>query len=424
MKPLKSLNRFKKNQFLHLIFILLFCFQNLYGTNTAFTNKSRFVFYYRASEVVEITGNEDTFVAYFNLNLNYKKKLSLFETLFKIDADFIEELNFKARLFNETNPPSFLLNELSLNLGFKQNHNITIGAFKPLIKQLKIDSLFRPLLFRVGRHPNGKWIPHGYVLGNRDVPLMDSALTDRYDTGIVYAYEGPVLKLALGLVNGEEGLDSNSAKTISFLMGLKNKSINSGLSGQLGNIGSVPIKEYRHQYKLYYHQNYQKITYGFEALAIIHGVRDKDALEKTYPNNNTNLVTQFGYKEGFFTPFSLINDSSYKHPSWLWENAILGFSSSFYLKIKDIFLTNLHTTFHLSQYDPNIFSENKNIYAQKYRAFLRFEYKISNNLDFIISDTYTYDPVFLYEGQFYDREERGNHPILDNDLFAGLAFYL
>ena len=220
-------------------------------------------------------------------------------------------------------------------------------------------------------------------------------------------------------MNGEEGLDSNSAKTISLLFGLQNESIQTGIAAQVGNRGSVPVKEWANQCKIYYHQNTSLFNFGFETLGLLQGLRDKGIL-----TNLSQLQNRFSYEEGFFDPQTLINDGSYEHPKWLEETQVLGFAATTYLRVNSVFTKKLVLDLHVSLYDPNIFSNNKNVYAIKYRGFLNLTLKITPHLNIFLSDAYTFDPVFLFEGQFYDRESRENHPIIDNDINVGVIYKL
>ena len=416
------------------------------------SNGSRFITYYRASEVVEITGNEDTFLSYLKLKLTYEKKYSSFFRLgIFLDADIIEALSDKARLYEAFTSPALKLNRLSALLELGSAHELEMGMLPPLMKQFPMERLFLPLIYIMGRHPHveeGKgWLPHAFVIGYRDVPLLEAELTDFYDTGIVYRWRWHLFRLGFGITNGEEGLDSNSAKTFSLLLGLESEGIKRdifapgspdskeqqhffkiGLSGQIGNTASVPIKESRHQYKFYYYHRLGKIVWGAETLLFLHGLRDVDVLTRNFLVGKAELARQYGYREGFFDAFTTINDKNFFVPSWFQElhedNYLLGSSSFLYLSVDEFLFSFWQVLLHISYHDANIFSDYNAIYSGKYRAFLRFQFELSQQIYLIISDTYTYDEVFIYSGQFYDRESRHNHPILDNDIFLGLSIGL
>ena len=92
--------------------------QNVFSATktNVFENNSSFVFYYRASEVAEITGNEDTFLTYFNLNVSYQHSFSFTTLTLKTDGDFILPLNLKGRVHESMTPPAYFFNSLYLKV--------------------------------------------------------------------------------------------------------------------------------------------------------------------------------------------------------------------------------------------------------------------------------------------------------------------
>ena len=77
---------------------------------------------------------------------------------------------------------------------------------------------------------------------------------------------------------------------------------------------------------------------------------------------------------------------------------------------------------------------SEDIYQLKYRAFLKITFNITDDFKIMLSDTFTYDPVYKNNCQYYELEDRrqvgvisyndkgGKHYTVDNDFYLGMSF--
>ena len=452
-----------------------------------FINDMNLLLYFHHNQIVEITGNERTFTAAFNLAFTSIRIVSpSWRIRFRSDVVLIEPLSLKGRLYENFTPPPLLFSELALNIQYiadastraalaKQNFQtaFTFGIFRPLVKVFPMKSYFYPIVFKTSPYdtttgldaasPTRKdlrEIGHSFVTGHRDEPL-GAIVVDRFDTGILYSLLVRNFAWALGVSNGEEGLDANSAKTISTRFAFSNAKWHTGVNMQVGNIGSVPIKETKHYYQLFFYWNsadfpssiaqeelevakllkkpakpkssVKALQYrtGFESMLHLHGVRQPEILNAdgtikenyTYQGYDFDTIDElFDFMDGYFSPFTVFNNGSYDDSSQISHDVLYGLSYLLYLELR--YKKFLSFTTHFSGYDPNLLSESYEPYLRRYRGFVRFGFHLKNYLSFYFSATYTHDVLHLNWDQFYEREPRDPHFIRDYSLYAGLVYYI
>ncbi|MBL8992107.1 MAG: hypothetical protein JNM63_02120 [Spirochaetia bacterium] len=394
-----------------------------------FSFEGDLIFYYRNSPLFEITGNEQTFVTAFRSKLLCQKKVG--PAAFKATVDFFltESLSAKGRLFENMNPPQILPNQLDLEIKLGKNHTFTMGIVKPLYWQLPQEVFGLPVMYKVGAYPNGALLPHTLVLGFRDVPILYAGLTPWYDTGLFYKLSLGAFRASLGVANGEEGLDANSSKNVSLSLGAETPLIKTALVGEIGEFGSVPIKEWRHFYKAYFYAG-KKNVFGAEALLVVNGIKFRETVATNLSaNGDPYLQNQYGYADGFYNPFSIPAISDVSYPFGIEPRVVFSFSSFAYMDLRPDFPVvrdRFQLTSHVGIYVPDLFRTGGDELKPKYRGFLRLMFYITPFFRAIVSDTFTYDPLFVNTSvnQFYDREPRTAHTFVDNEVFIGFDLTL
>lgn len=387
------------------------------------------IFYYRNSPLFEITGNEQTFVTAFRSQLFYQKSLG--PAAFKATVDFFltESLSAKGRLFENMNPPQIVPNQLDLEIKLGKHHTFTMGIVKPLYWQLPQEIFALPVMYKVSAYPNGALLPHTLVLGFRDVPILYAGLTPWFDTGIFYKLSLGAFRASLGVANGEEGLDANSSKNVSLSLGAETPLIKTALVGEIGEFGSVPIKEWRHFYKAYFYAG-KKNVFGAEALLVVNGIKFRETVATNLSaNGEPYLQNQYGYADGFYNPFSIPANSDVSYPFGIEPRVVFSFSSFAYMDLRPdlpAVRDRFQLTSHVGVYVPDLFRTGGDELKPKYRGFLRLMFHITPFFRAIVSDTFTYDPLFVNASinQFYDREPRTDHKFVDNEVFIGFDLTL
>lgn len=415
--------------------------ENKKKLNIEFVNHSEFLFYFRHTQAVEITGNESTFSIALRPNIDFSIRLNqIAKFTLTIDLYLLQALSLKARSYQNFAPPNFLFKRVLLNIRLGNLANLGFGIFQPLYKTLPMHSYFLPVVFKVSpvteNNDKPRQVGHSLITGNRDLPLPYLVLNS-YDTGLSIGLHYKLLEFLTAISNGEEGLDPNSAKTVSLRLALKNSAWHSGLGMQIGNIGSVPLKEMKHAYQFFfYYSNSQnsKLRWkvGGETFLYLHGIRDLQVINSQgqfqdgYGNGGNvygsfdDFKEHFRYVDGYFSPFSVFNNGSYDASKQINSYTLYGLSFLVYLDFEFIDLVSL--TLHFSGYDPNLLSEANEMYKIRYRGFARLGLTPLSFFSVFLSFTYTYDQLFLHWSQFYDSEKRASHRIEDYDIFAGVVF--
>lgn len=392
-------------------------------------NRSEFLFYYRGSFVVEITGNEQTFGIALHPDIDYIRMFN--GAMFKLTLDFyvLEALSTRGRFFDNFNPPTWYPNDISISVDFLSYNRIQGGIFTPILHTSPQKSYYMPVVFKTGKrvdgsedpginYPASNYINHAMVTGHRDLPII-YLITPHYDTGISWRLWINAFEMIVSYSNGEMGLDSNSAKSVSGRFAYHDENLLAGVGFHIGNLASVPIKEYNHMVKGFAYYTFAgmhyDVTIGAEGLLRLHGLRDLEVLGR-----GVDGEFQYGSGDGFFDPFTVYYNGLYDHKGQIYREMLYGLAALLYLEMN---IYDFFSVIHGSYYDPNLLNEEYLMYQRRYRVFASFGYKITPFFKVLASYTFSYDRYFTTTGQFYDSTEpRAIHPIVDMDFYIGFVF--
>ena len=401
--------------------------QNTNATNSNNTNSGKYgvlsaslelVAYGRMSDLIEQTGNEDTLGVLLYGDLSYIKEYKYASIGADINARFYEPLSHKARFYKDMSPPLFDFTKLNLFVNFKYI-GIRVGVLESYTKNIPMTSYFPTLFYYHTVSSNKATV----LSGPRDLPIgYDTQFIPRYDTGIMLESSFYGVFIGVGMVNGEEGLDANSSKGLMAKISYSNDYINTGVAGIVSQLGSIPIKEYGDSVNAFFYFRNGKngrFTIGIEGFWFRHGIMDEN--EYLPSNKNTNA---HHYNSGYYTDFS-IQTFAERKPFY----AMSGF---IFFEVRRLWKFDI--TAHFGIHDNNIYSNSEDVYQLKYRAFLKITLNITDDFKIMLSDTFTYDPVFKNNYQYYELERRhqvgaisyaakdGGHYTVDNDFYLGLSF--
>ena len=420
------MNRYKL-LILALLIVNSFLFsQNINETNNN-TNSSKYgvlsaslelMAYGRMSDLVEQTGNEDTLGVLLYGDLSYIKEYKYASIGADINARFYEPLSHKARFYKDMSPPLFDFTKLNLFVNFKYV-GIRAGVLEPYTKNIPMISYFPTLFYYHTVSSNKATV----LSGPRDMPIgYDTQFIPRYDTGIMIESSFYGVFIGVGMVNGEEGLDANSSKGIMAKVSYSNDYINTGVAGIVSELGSIPIKEYGDSINAFFYFKNGKngrFTIGIEGFWFRHGIRANNE----YSPSSSNINEHY-YINGYYTDFS-IQTFEGKKPFY----AMSGF---IFFEARRLWKFDI--TAHFGIHDNNIYSDAEDIFKLKYRAFLKITFNITDDFKIMLSDTFTYDPVYKDNYQYYELERRhrvgvisykqkdGGHYTVDNDFYLGMSF--
>lgn len=395
---------------------------NMFATNIAkygtFSAYFDLVAYGRMSDLIEQTGNEDTLGVMLYGNLHYIKKYKYAAIEANIKGRIYEPLSHKARFYKDMSPPLFDFTKMNIAVIFKYG-TIRIGVLEPYTKNIPMTSYF-PSLFYVHTVSSNKVT---VLSGPRDMPIgYETQLIPRYDTGLMLEFPIFGIFLGVGVINGEVGLDANSSKGLMAKLSYSNDYINIGVATIITELGSIPIKEWGDSVNVFfYFKNGRegRFTVGVEGFWFRHGIRRFNEYSPGEMNNNTHH-----YNQGYYTDFSIQTFDGSQKPFY----AMSGFV---FFEARKLWKFDILT--HVGIHDNNIMSDSEDVFQLKYRAFLRITFNITDDFKIILSDTFTYDPVFKNNYQYYELEERnqlgvisykarGNHYTVDNDVYLGVVF--
>ena len=404
--------------------------QNTNETNSNNTNSGKYgvlsaslelVAYGRMSDLIEQTGNEDTLGVLLYGDLSYIKEYKYASIGADINARFYEPLSHKARFYKDMSPPLFDFTKLNLFVNFKYI-GIRVGVLESYTKNIPMTSYFPTLFYYHTVSSNKATV----LSGPRDLPIgYDTQFIPRYDTGIMLESSFYGVFIGVGMVNGEEGLDANSSKGLMAKISYSNDYINTGVAGIVSQLGSIPIKEYGDSVNAFlYFRNGKngRFTVGIEGFWFRHGIMDENNyLPSNASDTNKN---EHHYNSGYYTDFS-IQTFAERKPFY----AMSGF---IFFEVRRLWKFDI--TAHFGIHDNNIYSNSEDVYQLKYRAFLKITLNITDDFKIMLSDTFTYDPVFKNNYQYYELERRhqvgaisyaskdGGHYTVDNDFYLGLSF--
>lgn len=402
---------------------------NTNSTNSNNTNLGKYgvlsaslelVAYGRMSDLIEQTGNEDTLGVLLYGDLSYIKEYKYASIGADINARFYEPLSHKARFYKDMSPPLFDFTKLNLFVNFKYI-GIRVGVLESYTKNIPMTSYFPTLFYYHTVSSNKATV----LSGPRDLPIgYDTQFIPRYDTGIMLESSFYGVFIGVGMVNGEEGLDANSSKGLMAKISYSNDYVNTGVAGIVSQLGSIPIKEYGDSINAFFYFRNGKngrFTIGIEGFWFRHGIMDYNEYLPSYNGTNDN---EHHYNSGYYTDFS-IQTFAERKPFY----AMSGF---IFFEVRRLWKFDI--TAHFGIHDNNIYSDSEDVYQLKYRAFLKITFNITDDFKIMLSDTFTYDPVFKNNYQYYELERRhqvgaisyaskdGGHYTVDNDFYLGLSF--
>ncbi|MBW5397101.1 hypothetical protein [Brachyspira pilosicoli] len=417
-------------KYLSLVIIIFNIFNTLYtqttNNQTTNTNSGKYgvlsaslelTAYGRMSDLIEQTGNEDTLGVLLYGDLHYIKEYKYASIEANINARFYEPLSHKARFYKDMSPPVFDFSKMNLFVNFKYI-GIRAGVLEPYTKNIPMTSYF-PTLFYFHTVSSNKAT---VLSGPRDMPIgYESQLIPRYDTGIMLESSFYGVFIGVGMVNGEMGLDANSSKGLMAKISYSNDYINTGVAGIITEIGSIPIKEWGDSINAFFYFRNGKdgrFTAGIEGFWFRHGIRRDNEYSPGNENNNTH-----NYNEGYYTDFSIQTFSG--------DKPYYAMSGFLFFEARRLWIIDITT--HVGVYDNNIYSNSEDIFQPKYRAFLKLTFNVTEDFKIMISDTFTYDPVYKNNYQYYELENRNQvgvisyneedgHYTVDNDFYIGLSF--
>ncbi len=409
----------KKNLIFFILIILIFgnC---LSGQEFNYSIDTFFI--YRTAEVIEIIGNEDTMNFYSFLDLTFtadnflifsqlelsplSSEKSRFADIFKKDYFVLKELYFQ-----------YFIGDLSINAGYMKN----------FVLNYNYESYNLPIIYRFYSYPDennditsNDSIPYmTFILGNRHNPIYYTNAIHEFDTFFYLNYSvARDFNIYLGISNGEEGLDSNSAKSVVAKIKYESDRFNFSMAALIGNRGSIPAKVYSHQYSTFIEYNYQSSNFNFicgmEGVFTIHGFTKSyvNPYDSSFNNYNTSShdFQQYNWDNGYFMPDDLPNLYDLGKP-------LYGAGGFIYLRVR---IHSLKVFSHFSLYDSNVMAGSYTIYKIRWKILSGFEYYFTNELSFVFSYSYTKDPVHEKYVQIYEAEPRSVHPIIDYDLFFAI----
>lgn len=418
-------------KYLSLVIIIFNIFNTLYtqttNSQTTNTNSGKYgvlsaslelTAYGRMSDLIEQTGNEDTLGVLLYGDLHYIKEYKYASIEANINARFYEPLSHKARFYKDMSPPVFDFSKMNIFVNFKYI-GIRAGVLEPYTRNIPMTSYF-PTLFYFHTVSSNKAT---VLSGPRDMPIgYETQLIPRYDTGLMIESSFYGVFIGVGMVNGEMGLDANSSKGLMAKISYSNDYINTGVAGIVTELGSIPIKEWGDSVNaFFYFRNGRdgRFTVGIEGFWFRHGIRRYNEYFPTESNTNKHH-----YNEGYYTDFSVQTFNGNK-PYY----AMSGF---LFFEARRLWIIDI--TAHVGVHDNNIYSNSEDIFQPKYRAFLRLTFNVTEDFKIMISDTFTYDPVYKNNYQYYELEDRyqvgvisyesknGGHYTIDNDFYIGLSF--
>ena len=404
--------------------------QNTNSTNSNNTNSGKYgvlsaslelVAYGRMSDLIEQTGNEDTLGVLLYGDLSYIKEYKYASIGADINARFYEPLSHKARFYKDMSPPLFDFTKLNLFVNFKYI-GIRVGVLESYTKNIPMTSYFPTLFYYHTVSTNKATV----LSGPRDLPIgYDTQFIPRYDTGIMLESSFYGVFIGVGMVNGEEGLDANSSKGLMAKISYSNDYINTGVAGIVSQLGSIPIKEYGDSVNAFFYFRNGKngrFTIGIEGFWFRHGIMDENEyLPSNVSDTNKN---EHHYNSGYYTDFSIQTFKS--------RNPFYAMSGFIFFEVRRLWKFDI--TAHFGIHDNNIYSNSEDVYQLKYRAFLKITLNITDDFKIMLSDTFTYDPVYKNNYQYYELERRhqvgaisyaakdGGHYTVDNDFYLGLSF--
>ncbi len=395
--------------------------ENKYGR---FAAEVEMIAYGRMSELIEQTGNEDTLGVLLDAKFHYIKDYKYGSIEANFDGRIYQPLSHKARFYDDMSPPLFDFKVMNVAAIMKYG-TVRIGVLKSYMDNIPMDSYFPSLFYQTTVTGSKTTV----LSGPRDLPIgYNTQIIPTYDTGLMYELSLHGFFLGVGVVNGEMGLDANSSKGLMAKISYSNERVNVGVSGYVTEIGSIPIKEWGDSISVFaytYFGENKRFTLGVEGFWFRHGIR---VYNDYFPGNEGQLDEDGNilhhYSEGFYTDFSIQTFNG--------GDPYYGMAGILFFEAKRLWKFDILT--HIGVYDGNIYSEAADEFSRKYRAFARATFNVTDDFKVMFSYTFTYDPVFINNYQYYELEDRyelgvlsydaanGGHYTIDMDYYLGVSF--
>ncbi len=366
-------------------------------------------FIWRDTQVIEATGLENTFLFTSNIYINHSNMINNnLELAFDLELILRQNYSYKARY-----KKFFDIYGLQIGIGRIIIRNefieVSIGNNYSPDNDLANEQIIPPIARTVPDFSTYTLIDEDKIYYNilsskpRDIPIIyDSAPFNLYDTGISAKFSIENFSLYLYILNGEEGLDSNSNKYYASAIEYKIKSFLANLFFGIGNIGSVPFKSYANKLKL-------NIIISLETL-VINSMFTIFNMGFTHNKLNVfdhSMIDEFGFDGLPFEPYDIPNLYNAGKP-------LIGYG--FYIQIDytfDIFSLKIN----LSLMDADYRYSKEEIYQIKWRIYGFLGMQIIDDIFLLkLGSSYTYNPVFLLGDQLYHFWESIHIAPVDNRL--------
>ncbi len=376
-----------------LISILLLIPVELYSQQNISIQLDNF-FIWRDTQVIEATGLENTFLFSSNLNINHSNKINeSFSLMIDLEIKLTQNYSYKARYKKFFDLYGFRMGICRLTLHFDYLE-VKFGNIYSPDNDLPGEQFIPPLARSVPDYSSFTPIDEDKIYYNilsskpRDIPIIyDSAPFNLHDTGIMLSLYYYNLSLYIYLLNGEEGLDSNSNKYYCSAIEYKSDLLLFNLFLGIGKIGSVPFKSYANKLKLNVKFYFRDIIIN-SMFSIFHMGLTHNKLN-IY---NHDIIHNLGFDGLPFEPYDIPNLYNAGEP-------LLGYG--FYIQFKynnDFFILRMNFSLMDTDYRYSI----EEIYQVKWRLFGDIGLKFANEtLKVKIGASYTYNPVFLLGDQLY-----------------------
>ncbi len=350
-------------------------------------------FLWRDAQVIEATGLENTFlITASSLFYSYNKINEWLEINVDFELYFYQPLSYKARFkkFFELDPIKISYAGIEFDLPYL---NLICGNIYSPDNDLESQQIIPPIANGVADFstlPEGQYYYNVISSKPRDVPILyDSAPFNLYDTGVLLNLEVRWFTFNVYILNGEEGLDSNSDKYFGgeIIFTTEDRLFTIDLFIGIGKIGSIPFKSYSDKIKL----NFKFAFYGVEIQSMFSIFR----MGLTHENLNIfddNIIVNLGFDRLPFEPYDIPNLHNYGEP-------LYGYG--FFIQCRyenDLIVSRINFSF----MDTDYRYKEEEIYQIKLRIYGDFGLSFLNKTFSIrFGASYTYNPVFLLGDQLY-----------------------
>lgn len=350
-------------------------------------------FLWRDAQVIQATGLENTFlVTISSWFYSYNDINEWLNINIDLELGFNQPISYKARYkkFFELDPVR--IGYAGIEFDFPYLKIVCGNIFSP-DNDLESEQILPPIAKSVADFstlPEGQYYYNIISSKPRDVPILyDSAPFNLYDTGVLLGLNLSQFNINIYILNGEEGLDSNSDKYFGgeVVYTTVNKLFTVDLFIGVGKIGSIPFKSYSDKIKL----NFKFSFYGIEIQSLFSIFR----MGLTHENLNIfddDIIVDLGFDGLPFEPYDIPNLYNYGEP-------LYGYGFFIQCKYENDFIIG---RINFSLMDSDYRYKEEEIYRVKFRIYGDFGISFLNKTLIIrFGASYTYNPVFLLGDQLY-----------------------